>query len=62
MGSCKCGSRTVKFTPGQVKKAPIKKGNLSGNDAKGVTQRSKNLAAKARRKANANAVPCNCTP
>ena len=63
MGTCRCGSKTVKFTPAKIKKAPIKQGSLAaGGKPEDVSARSRRLSAKATRIAKANAVPCNCQP
>lgn len=70
MGSCKCGNKTVKFTPGRPKKKTITKGTIKGT---GIAKASGGFVSpeikkmqqaarkKALKKARANSGPCTCT-
>lgn len=62
MGSCRCGSKTVKFTPGQIKKGAVKPATIQkGGDAKNMSARARKLRAAAIKKAKKNATGCTCT-
>jgi hypothetical protein len=69
MGTCRCGSKTIKFTPGKpakasISKAPIRQATVSqGGQGKPTKPTAAQVAAtkKATKAANANAAPCKCT-
>jgi hypothetical protein len=65
MGSCNCGGKTVKFTPGKPKKATVTKKAISKNSQNGgqgkVSSETKKLIRQARKKALRNSGPCTCT-